>query len=136
MIHTYWASRYGKTWNSYADSPIFRKEFEMVSFANPIRRHLIWLMITILIQFASQRVGAQLTPERYQSIPRDSLAITSIDVASLRNRKDLELVPWEIISAFGKQELGIDPLLIKIETEQDYRTRKFFQKSSPFGFCF
>jgi len=30
----------------------------------------------------------------------------------MRNRKELEIVPWEIISAFGKQELGIDPLLI------------------------
>jgi hypothetical protein len=41
------------------------------------------------------------------------LSITSIDVGVLRNRKDLELIPWEIISAFGKQELGIDPLLIE-----------------------
>ncbi len=84
----------------------------MVSFTNSILRHPFCFVITILIQFASQRAEAQQLLERYQSIPRDSLAITSIDVASLRNRKDLELVPWEIISAFGKQELGIDPLLI------------------------
>ena len=82
----------------------------MVSFANSIRRHPFWLMMTILIQFAHQRAEAQQLLERYQSIPRDSLALTSIDVGSLRNRKDLELVPWEIISAFGKQELGIDPV--------------------------
>ena len=50
--------------------------------------------------------------DRYQSIPADSLSLTSIEVAALRNRKELELVPWEIISALGKQELGIDPLLI------------------------
>ena len=61
---------------------------------------------------APTQLNAQTPAERYLSIPADALSLTSIDVASLRNRKELEIVPWEILSAFGKQELGIDPLLI------------------------
>ena len=49
---------------------------------------------------------------RYNQTVSDSISITSIDVGAIRNRKDLEMVPWEIISAFGIQELGVDPLLI------------------------
>jgi hypothetical protein len=46
-------------------------------------------------------------------VPGDSLAISSIDVGVLRDLKELEMIPWEIISAVGKNELGIDPLLIE-----------------------
>jgi len=56
--------------------------------------------------------SAQAPSARYSQIVSDSISITSIDVGSIRNRKDLEMVPWEIISAFGIQELGLDPLLI------------------------
>ena len=84
----------------------------MSSVAVSSRKHLLWAVLALLVQCRSSQVDAQQIPDRYQSIPGDSLSLTSIDVASLRSRKDLEIVPWEIISAFGKQELGIDPLLI------------------------
>ncbi len=76
------------------------------------RRSSSWAVFAIVIYSLAHRTEAQQAPERYQSIPRDSLSLTSIDVAALRNRKELEIIPWEVISAFGKQELGIDPLLI------------------------
>ena len=85
----------------------------MISAAISFRKHLPWaVVLALLMQSQPSQLDAQQIPERYQSIPGDSLSLTSIDVASLRSRKDFEIVPWEILSAFGKQELGIDPLLI------------------------
>jgi len=55
---------------------------------------------------------SQQVSDRYAQIPGDSLSITSIDFETIRNLKELEMVPWEILAAFGKQELGIDPMLI------------------------
>ncbi len=75
-------------------------------------RRCFCAVLAILFFTLPNRAEAQLAPDRYQSIPRDSLSLTSIDIAALRNRKELEMIPWEVISAFGKQELGIDPLLI------------------------
>ena len=84
----------------------------MISVAISFRKYVLWAVLALLAQGRPSQLDAQQIPERYHSIPGDSLSLTSIDVASLRSRKDLEIVPWEIISAFGKQELGIDPLLI------------------------
>lgn len=50
--------------------------------------------------------------DRYKMIPGDSLVVYSVDLDDIRKLKELEVVPWEIISAFGKGEIGIDPLLI------------------------
>jgi hypothetical protein len=50
--------------------------------------------------------------DRYRLIPGDSLVVYSIDVQEIYKLKELEMMPWEIYSALGKQELGIDPLLI------------------------
>jgi Protein of unknown function (DUF1559) len=83
----------------------------MIRKVNSIRKHFVWVAFATLLSAPAQ-VNAQTPAERYLSIPSDSLSLTSIDVASLRNRKELEIVPWEIVTAFGKQELGIDPLLI------------------------
>ena len=83
----------------------------MISVAKVPRIHLLWSVIVLILSQFPPAV-AQEIPERYLSIPNDSLSLTSIDIASLRNRKELEIVPWEVISALGKQELGIDPLLI------------------------
>jgi len=75
-------------------------------------RKLIFCAAFATLLPAQTQLNAQTPADRYLAIPADSLSISSIDVASMRNRKELEIVPWEIISAFGKQELGIDPLLI------------------------
>jgi hypothetical protein len=55
---------------------------------------------------------AQEVPARYRSIPSDSVSVLSIDVQVLRNQKEFDVLPWEIITAIGKQELGIDPLVV------------------------
>lgn len=78
------------------------------------RSKLLYLIIALLVSFAiPEQTSAQGPSGRYSQIIGDSVSITSIDVAALRNRKDLQLVPWEIISAYGIQELGVDPLLIE-----------------------
>ncbi|MCY2985930.1 MAG: DUF1559 domain-containing protein [Planctomycetota bacterium] len=83
----------------------------MIRIFNSIRKLFVGVAFATLLSAPTQ-LNAQTPAERYLSIPADSLSLTSIDVASLRNRKELEIVPWEIITAFGRQELGIDPLLI------------------------
>ncbi len=83
----------------------------MIRILNPIHKLFVGVAFATLLP-AQAHLYAQTPADRYLSIPSDSLSLTSIDVASLRNRKELEIVPWEIITAFGKQELGIDPLLI------------------------
>lgn len=83
----------------------------MSSVANLARKHLFLTVLALILSHSPQAEAQQIS-ERYSFIPNDSLSLTSIDVASLRNRKELEMVPWEVISALGKQELGIDPLLI------------------------
>lgn len=83
----------------------------MIRAFTPLRKFFLWTAFATLLP-ASTQLRGQALPDRYLSIPGDSLSLSSIDVASMRNRKELEIVPWEIISAFGKQELGIDPLLI------------------------
>ncbi len=84
----------------------------MSSIPQAHRKRYFCAVLAILFFTLSNHAKAQQALERYQSIPRDSLSLTSIDIAALRNRKELEMIPWEVISAFGKQELGIDPLLI------------------------
>jgi len=54
----------------------------------------------------------QTVPERYAQIPSDSLVVSSIEFDAIRNLKELEMIPWEILAAVGKQEIGIDPMLI------------------------
>lgn len=83
----------------------------MIRTFSSIRKLFLWGALATLLPAQTQLL-AQTPSDRYLSIPSDSLSLTSIDVASMRNRKELEIVPWEIITAFGKQELGIDPLLI------------------------
>ena len=80
--------------------PYHRLSFSLLSMA-------LFVSITLPKESSAQAPSA-----RYSQIVSDSISITSIDVWSIRNRKDLEMVPWEIISAFGIQELGLDPLLI------------------------
>ena len=80
--------------------PYHRLSFSLLSMA-------LFVSITL-----PEESSAQAPSARYSQIVSDSISITSIDVGSIRNRKDLEMVPWEIISAFGIQELGLDPLLI------------------------
>ena len=70
------------------------------------------LLAIIFLIVSNSTLFSQSPPSRYAQIPGDSLAVTSIDFETIRNLKELEMLPWEILSAFGKQELGIDPMLI------------------------
>ena len=81
-------------------------------FSNNICNQLRNAALAVAMFCPLQLAKAQTVQDRYLAIPADSLSLTSVDVATMRMRKELEVVPWEVISAFGKQELGIDPLLI------------------------
>ena len=85
----------------------------MKSFLLHGRTLPLWLTGLFASFALSTNLSAQAPSPRYSQTVADSISITSIDVGAIRNRKDLEMVPWEIISAFGIQELGVDPLLIE-----------------------
>lgn len=44
-------------------------------------------------------------------LPQDSIVVFYLDVAAIKNQKELEVVPWEVLSAAGKDAIGVDPLL-------------------------
>lgn len=54
---------------------------------------------------------AQEPSNRFQALPADSIAIVSLDLTEIRKLKELEFVPWEIISVGSKEQMGIDVLL-------------------------
>lgn len=66
----------------------------------------VWLL-TLLGQ--SNLSIAQEKPSVY--LPQDSIVVFAIDVAGIQGNKDLEVVPWEVLTAAGKDEIGVDPLL-------------------------
>lgn len=84
----------------------------MLFFTQKLNRKLQCAAFAVAITCPFPSANAQTIQDRYLAIPADSLSLTSVDVATMRQRKELEVVPWEVISAFGKQEIGIDPLLI------------------------
>lgn len=58
---------------------------------------------------AEIKVGSNVTPK----IPSDACFYGTIHVKEIVAMPALSLVPWEILSAAGKDELGFDPLLIE-----------------------
>ncbi len=45
-------------------------------------------------------------PERFGDIPSDSIAVASIDLAALRDKPEMKLVPWEIADVACREQLG------------------------------
>jgi len=89
--------------------PQHRKAIRLSDFVARLR--FVAAMVFSLV-VGNESLHSQQVSDRYSQIPGDSLNVTSIDFETIRSLKDLEVVPWEILSAFGKQELGIDPMLI------------------------
>jgi prepilin-type processing-associated H-X9-DG protein len=46
-------------------------------------------------------------------IPDDAVVAMKIDVQSLKKNPDLEIVPWEVLSAAGEEQIGMDPTKIE-----------------------
>lgn len=44
--------------------------------------------------------------------PDDTSVVVYVDVPAIRSHKDLQLIPWEVVTVSGKESLGADPLLI------------------------
>jgi hypothetical protein len=70
------------------------------------------LVVVFCVHFLSASRAQVQVAERYQSLPGDSIVVASLDFGGVIDRKDLEFMPWEVYSALGKKELGIDPLLL------------------------
>lgn len=70
-------------------------------------RASLQLAVLVLV-FNSLALGQT---EKLSSIPKDSLAIVSVDVSAIRQSKEFELLPWEVLSVLSREELGVDLLL-------------------------
>ncbi|MEY4568113.1 MAG: hypothetical protein RLY14_3083, partial [Planctomycetota bacterium] len=46
-------------------------------------------------------------------IPDDAVVAMKIDMQSLKKNPDLEIVPWEVLSAAGEEQIGMDPTKIE-----------------------
>lgn len=64
-----------------------------------------------LLAFACQLNSAYAQEKSAIYLPQDSIVVFAIDMATIQNNKDLEVVPWEVASAAGKEYVGVDPLL-------------------------
>ncbi len=71
----------------------------MIFFAKKLRNRLRFVAVAVAFSCQYQALEAQTIADRYLAIPADSLSLTSIDIATMRHRKELEVVPWEVISA-------------------------------------
>ena len=69
---------------------------------------LCWFAIGLLgfrIQTLAQETAP---PERFADIPKDSVGVFSLEFAKMRDSKDFELWPWEVLDVAAKEQLGID----------------------------
>jgi uncharacterized tellurite resistance protein B-like protein len=71
-----------------------------------LRGHLVaaFLLLTSL------SLPAQVSKSSF--LPEDSAVVFQVDVDAIKKHPDLQLVPWEVLSASGKETLGMDPMLI------------------------
>jgi len=44
-------------------------------------------------------------------LPSDSIVVFALDLAAIQSNKNLEIMPWEIVTAAGMDYMGVDPLL-------------------------
>ena len=44
-------------------------------------------------------------------LPSDSIVVFALDLAAIQANKNLEIMPWELFTAAGKDYMGVDPLL-------------------------
>jgi hypothetical protein len=68
----------------------------------------IVLAVAVMLQQSTLR--SQDAKENLDSLPTDSIAIVSLNLEAVRNHPDLALTPWEVVSAFSSEQLGIDVL--------------------------
>ena len=68
-------------------------------------------LVAVSLFGACSSSRAQEPSNRFQALPADSIAIVSVDLTEIRKLKELEFVPWEIISVGSKEQMGIDVLL-------------------------
>lgn len=76
-----------------------------------MKKSLFALIATLSLLSSGVSINAQEKPNRFQTIPADSIAIISVDLNSVKKIKELEFVPWEILSVGSKEQMGIDVLL-------------------------
>ena len=67
-----------------------------------------WVAATLLLTSLSLPAQVSKTP----FLPDDSAVVFQVDVDAIKKHTDLQLVPWEVLSASGKETLGMDPMLI------------------------
>jgi hypothetical protein len=78
-----------------------------------MKKSLLPLFAAFTLFGSIASINAQDKSSRFQTIPADSIAIVSVDLEAVKKIKELEFVPWEILSVGSKEQMGVDVLLAK-----------------------
>jgi hypothetical protein len=63
-----------------------------------MKKSLLPLFTAFTLFSSIASINAQDKSSRFQTIPADSIAIVSVDLEAVKQIKELEFVPWEILS--------------------------------------
>ena len=73
------------------------------------RSRVAFLMISLIsLGLTTQSVAQQ--PQRFSTTPSDAIAFVGLDLASVRDNKDFEFLPWEVFSVALSEQMGVDLL--------------------------
>ncbi len=76
-----------------------------------LKAYSLFATLVTSIVFSPQIDAAE--PTRWSRIPADSFAVVSLELEALKKTPDLNLVPWEALSAISLEQLGIDLMNIR-----------------------
>lgn len=69
-----------------------------------------WAVITAIVIFLNFDAKGQ--EPKAPSLAQDASVVVFVDIAAMRAHPDLQLIPWEVMTASGKETVGADPLAI------------------------
>lgn len=73
-------------------------------------------LILLLCTLFTCPLNAQPSPatkDAWQLVPPDGVALVTLQVKSIVSDESMRMMPWEVLSTAGKQQLGIDPMTLE-----------------------
>ena len=72
-----------------------------------------WISFALVLVLFIASAAAQDPPARFKDLPRDSVAVFSLDIDRMRQNRAFEAVPWEVLDALLFEQFGIDLATVK-----------------------
>ena len=73
----------------------------------------IFLMLWALPNSGLMAQPSQATKDAWQLVPPDGVCLVTVQVKNIVKDESMRMMPWEVISASMKEQLGIDPLSLE-----------------------